>query len=59
MNLPPLNFQSSSSADGRSATTNDNSGFTVNYGGALSTGMPGWMLALALLGGAWWLMRKR
>lgn len=61
MALPPLGFQSSSSADGRSANQFDNSGFVVNFGaGGVSTGgLPGWVLAAAAVGGVLWLMRKR
>lgn len=61
MTLPPLNFQSSSAADGRSQSAFDNSGFVVNYRGALSTG-PGWLGLLAVaavIGGALWLARRR
>lgn len=58
--LPPLNFSSNpSSGVDQGVLGFDNSGFTVNYGGAVSTGMPPWLLLLAGVAVGWWLIRRK
>lgn len=59
MAIPPLNFQSSSSASGYAQNAFDNSGMVVNYGGGVSTGMPGWALAALAVGAVLWLAKRK
>lgn len=54
--IPPLNFQSSSGADGKLQTGFDASGFNVTYGGG---GVPGWAIAALVIGAVWWAIKKR
>lgn len=66
MNLPPLNFQTSSSASGQASAGFDNSGFVVQYGngnaasatGGGPGGLPSWVyIAGAVLLGVWYARR--
>jgi hypothetical protein len=56
--LPPLNFSSASSASGHSQSAFDNSGFVVNYGGGVSTGVPGWLLIVGAVAAGVLLWRR-
>jgi hypothetical protein len=52
--IPPLNFQSSSGAQGDQRSAFDASGFSVQYGGG---GVPGWAIAALVVGAVWWLIK--
>jgi len=47
-----FDFKSSSSADGRSQSAFDNSGFNVSFG---KGGVPGWVYAALVVGALWWI----
>lgn len=57
--MPPLNVASSATASGHSQSAFDNSGFVVNYGGGVSTGLPGWVLIAGAVVAGVWLWRRR
>ena len=64
--LPNMSLQTSSSSEaaarGQSSGAFDNSGFVVNYGGAVAAGgagVPSWLLIAAAVGGALWLLKHK